>query len=99
MYESCGARNVQYLGPAKEVEHRTKQWMSDDSWQMALLYLPAQLCNAFASSAVVPESAFGQTWIDTVVTPPQVHLKIFFAFKQVSSLAFFSFSANLPVSV
>jgi len=48
------------IGPHKEFEHRTKQWMSDDSWQMALLYLPAQLCNAFASSAVVPEGSL--TW-------------------------------------
>ena len=38
---------------------RTKQWMQDDEWQKALLFLPGSVAETAASSGLVPEGFSG----------------------------------------
>ena len=44
--------------------NRTKQWKSDESWQDAVLYLPGNLCDEFASRGIVPDGGLTVVFLE-----------------------------------
>ena len=44
--------------------NRTKQWKSDESWQDAVLYLPGNLCDEFASRGIVPDGGLTVAFLE-----------------------------------